>query len=182
MAESLAVRFAKHVAPDAASEADRGSSTLARVNQVLDGFTARDHAGELLTAVRHYPARAAQWAEFPEWVQSDLRSAYGAKGIRQLYTHQAAAAEAVHAGKNVVIVTPTASGKTLCYNLPVLNAILAMPIPARCISSPPKPWPRINSPNCMTSSRVANRSESSPMTAIRPAMPAKPSARRATSF
>ncbi len=125
MAESLAVRFAKPAAPDAASEADRGSSTLARVNQVLDGFTARDHAGELLTAVRHYPARAAQWAEFPEWVQADLRSAYGAKGIRQLYTHQAAAAEAVHAGKNVVIVTPTASGKTLCYNLPVLDAILA---------------------------------------------------------
>jgi DEAD/DEAH box helicase domain-containing protein len=124
MAESLAVRFAKPVAPDAASEADRGSSTLARVNQVLDGFTARDHAGELLTAVRHYPARAAQWAEFPEWVQADLRSAYGAKGIHQLYTHQAAAAEAVHAGKNVVIVTPTASGKTLCYNLPVLDAIL----------------------------------------------------------
>jgi len=50
---------------------------------------------------------------------------YAAKGIRQLYTHQAAAAEAVHAGKNVVIVTPTASGKTLCFNLPVLDSILA---------------------------------------------------------
>jgi DEAD/DEAH box helicase domain-containing protein len=124
MAESLAVRFAKPATFDTASEAQRGSSTLARVNQVLEGFTARDHAGELLTAVRHYPARAAQWAEFPEWVHADLRAAYSAKGIRQLYTHQAAAAEAVHAGKNVVIVTPTASGKTLCYNLPVLDAIL----------------------------------------------------------
>jgi DEAD/DEAH box helicase domain-containing protein len=124
MAESLAVRFAKHAPPDASSEAQRGSSTLARVNQVLDGFTARDHAGEMLTAVRHYPARAAQWAEFPEWVHADLSAAYATKGIRQLYTHQAAAAEAVHAGKNVVIVTPTASGKTLCYNLPVLDAVL----------------------------------------------------------
>jgi len=101
------------------------SSTLARVTQVLDTLAARDRDGELLTAVRHYPAREAQWAEFPEWVHADLRAAYNAKGIRQLYTHQAAAAEAVHAGKNVVIVTPTASGKTLCYNLPVLNAILA---------------------------------------------------------
>src|SRR5208283_1523941 len=99
MAESLAVRFAKSAAPDAATEAHHGSTTLARVNQVLDGFTARNHAGELLTAVRHYPARAAQWAEFPEWVHADLRAAYGAKGIQQLYTHQAAAAEAVHAGK-----------------------------------------------------------------------------------
>jgi DEAD/DEAH box helicase domain-containing protein len=101
------------------------SSTLARVTQVLDTFAARDRDGEILTAVRHYPAREAQWAEFPEWVHADLRAAYYAKGIRQLYTHQAAAAEAVHAGKNVVIVTPTASGKTLCYNLPVLDAILA---------------------------------------------------------
>jgi len=100
------------------------SSTLARVNQILDGFAARDRNGEILTAVRHYPARDAQWASFPEWVHADLRTAYHAKGIKQLYTHQAAAAEAVHAGKNVVIVTPTASGKTLCYNLPVLNEIL----------------------------------------------------------
>ncbi|HKM67754.1 MAG TPA: DEAD/DEAH box helicase [Candidatus Acidoferrum sp.] len=100
------------------------SSTLARVTQVLDGFAARDRDGEILTAVRHYPAREAQWAEFPEWVHGELRGAYGAKGIRQLYTHQAAAAAAVHAGKNVVIVTPTASGKTLCYNLPVVDAIL----------------------------------------------------------
>jgi DEAD/DEAH box helicase domain-containing protein len=101
------------------------SSTLARVTQVLDAFAARDRDGEILTAVRHYPAREAQWAEFPEWVHADLRAAYNSKGIRQLYTHQAAAADAVHAGKNVVIVTPTASGKTLCYNLPILNAILA---------------------------------------------------------
>src|SRR5258708_35297320 len=101
------------------------SSTLARVTEVLDTCAARGRDGETLTAVRHYPAREAQWAEFPEWVRTDLRAAYNAKGIRQLYTHQAAAAETVHAGKNVVIVTPTASGKTLCYNMPVLDAILA---------------------------------------------------------
>ncbi len=124
MAESLAVRFAKAASLQANAETNRDSSTLARVTQVLDGFAARDNSGELLTAVRYYPAREAQWADFPEWVHGDLRAAYGAKGIRQPYTHQAAAAEAVHAGKNVVIVTPTASGKTLCYNLPVLNAIL----------------------------------------------------------
>jgi DEAD/DEAH box helicase domain-containing protein len=100
------------------------SSPLTRVRQVLDGFAARDRDGETLTAVRHYPAREAQWAEFPAWVHAELRAAYNAKGIRQPFTHQAAAAEAVHAGKNVVIVTPTASGKTLCYNLPVLDAIL----------------------------------------------------------
>ena len=120
MSDSLAVRLAKTSSPAPPS----GSASLARVSQVLDTFAARDSNGEVLTAVRHYPAREAQWAEFPEWIHPELRAAYTAKGIRKLYTHQAAAAEAVHAGKNVVIVTPTASGKTLCYNLPILNAIL----------------------------------------------------------
>jgi len=100
------------------------TSAIARVHQILDGFAPQDSNGEVLTAIRRFPAREAQWAEFPEWVNTNLVSAYHAKGVRQLYTHQAEAAEAVHAGKNVVIVTPTASGKTLCYNLPVLNAVL----------------------------------------------------------
>jgi len=123
MPDSLAVRLAK-VTPISMARPSQPSMSLARVSQVLDTFASRDSSGEVLTAVRHYPAREAQWAEFPQWVHDDLRAAYNAKGITQLYTHQATAAEAVHAGKNVVIVTPTASGKTLCYNLPVLNAIL----------------------------------------------------------
>jgi len=112
MPESLAVK------------AGRGSTSIARVHEVLDAFQSRDHSGEILTAVRHFPAREAHWADFPAWAHEDLVAAYAGKGIRQLYTHQAAAAESVHAGRNTVIVTPTASGKTLCYNLPVLNAVL----------------------------------------------------------
>src|SRR6266446_7322116 len=112
MPESLAVRKAAMPA------------AITCVHEVLDAFASRDHNGEILTAVRHFPAREAQWADFPAWVHPDLAAAYAAKGIQRLYTHQAAAAEAVHAGKKVVIVTPTASGKTLCYNLPVINAIL----------------------------------------------------------
>src|SRR6266704_920286 len=100
MPESLAVRKAIM------------STAITRVHEVLDAFADRDHNGELLTAIRHFPAREAQWADFPAWVNADLAAAYAAKGIRRLYTHQAAAAEAVHAGK------------TLCYNLPVLNATL----------------------------------------------------------
>src|SRR6266403_1633796 len=126
MAESLAVRRAG-VADEASSDVlatPRGSTAITRVHQVLDVLAARDVHGEILTAVRHYPAREAQWADFPGWTNSDLREAYAGKGIQQLYSHQAAAAEAVHAGKNIAVVTPTASGKTLCYNLPILNAIL----------------------------------------------------------
>jgi len=99
-------------------------TSVTRVHRVLDAFASRDVNGEVLTAVHHIPAREAQWADFPAWINPELVSAYIAKGIRRLYTHQAAAVEAVHTGKNVVIVTPTASGKTLCYNLPVLNDVL----------------------------------------------------------
>src|ERR1700674_3396145 len=112
MPESLAVRNAAE------------TSSITRVREVLDGFALRDRDGEILTAVRHFPARPAQWAEFPAWVNADLRAAYKAKSVERLYSHQATAAEAAHEGKTIVIVPPTASGKTLCYNLPVINAIL----------------------------------------------------------
>src|SRR6516225_10625208 len=114
MAESLAVRRA----------GESSATARVHVHEVLDSFASRDSNGEILTTVRHFPAHEAQWADFPDWVNPNLVSAYTAKGVSRLYTHQAAAAESVHGGKNVVIVTPTASGKTLCYNLPVLNAVL----------------------------------------------------------
>jgi DEAD/DEAH box helicase domain-containing protein len=73
------------------------------------------------------PARPAQYAAFPDGVDGRLRQVLGARGVEQLYTHQAAAVEHALAGRNVVITTPTASGKTLCYNAPVLSAILKDP-------------------------------------------------------
>ncbi len=123
MSKSLAVRTAR----DASAAIIPDDLALSPVRDVLDLFAARDRDGEMLTAIRHFPARAAQWADFPTWTDANLRAAYHAKGIRRPYTHQSAAAEAAHAGKNIVIVTPTASGKTLCYNLPVLNEILEKP-------------------------------------------------------
>src|SRR5580693_4711671 len=97
------------------------------VRDAVERLAAKYPAGEVLTCIKQIPARAAQFAPTPEWVRPELAAVYRAKGVDELYTHQAAAAERVHAGKNVVVVTPTASGKTLCYNLPVLNAILENP-------------------------------------------------------
>jgi DEAD/DEAH box helicase domain-containing protein len=77
-----------------------------------------------VTAVRRLPARAADYAHFPEGVEPLVRDILRDRGIEQLYTHQAAAIEHAVAGRNVVITTPTASGKTLCYNAPVLSAVL----------------------------------------------------------
>jgi DEAD/DEAH box helicase domain-containing protein len=108
----------------AVSRAPDSTTSVARAFGVVNAFLERDPTGEIITAVRRFPAKEAQWADFSGWTNADLIAAYAAKGVRRPYTHQAEAAEAVRAGKNVVIVTPTASGKTLCYNLPILNAIL----------------------------------------------------------
>ena len=84
-------------------------------------------ADPIVTAAQRLPAIAAAFAPFPEETDDRLRGALAARGIEQLYTHQAEAFEHVLAGRNVVTITPTASGKTLCYNAPVLNAILKDP-------------------------------------------------------
>src|SRR5947207_14988050 len=102
----------------------RPPANLETVHNILDALVARYRQEEVLTAVRQIPARDAKFRPVPAWVTSALAEAYRAKGIQQLYSHQASTAELVRAGKNVLVVTPTASGKTLCYNLPVLNAVL----------------------------------------------------------
>src|SRR5262249_51688046 len=74
-------------------------------------------------AIRHQPAREGEFAEFPERLAPALQKALVSRGIHRLYSHQAEAF--VHSlDKNVVVVTPTASGKTLCYNLPILNRLM----------------------------------------------------------
>ena len=78
-------------------------------------------------AVRHQPARDARYADYPAALECRISKALQARGIEKLYTHQAAAIEQSLSGKNVVVVTPTASGKTLCYNVPVIHSLLNDP-------------------------------------------------------
>ena len=106
------------------SLAPRQPTSLETVHNIFGSLVARYRQEEVLTAVRQIPAREAKFRPVPAWVASALADAYRAKGIRELYSHQAATSELVRDGKNIVVVTPTASGKTLCYNLPVLNAAL----------------------------------------------------------
>jgi DEAD/DEAH box helicase domain-containing protein len=80
-----------------------------------------------VTAVRRLPPQVAQYAPFPDSLDARLQAALRARGIEQLYTHQAEAIAHVADGRHVVTVTPTASGKTLCYNAPVLDAVLKDP-------------------------------------------------------
>ena len=81
----------------------------------------------IVTTTRRLPAVPPSFADFPAETDERLTKALAARGIRQLYTHQAAAFAHVLGGRNVVTITPTASGKTLCYNAPVLDAILKDP-------------------------------------------------------
>ena len=70
------------------------------------------------------PARPAVYEPFPDSLDPRLLPVLEKRGVHQLYRHQAHAIREVLAGRDVVVVTPTASGKTMCYNLPVLSAIL----------------------------------------------------------
>jgi DEAD/DEAH box helicase domain-containing protein len=78
-------------------------------------------------AIRHEPATNGTYQDVPDSVDPRLRRALADRGVKQLYSHQAEAYQATERSQNVVVVTPTASGKTLCYNLPVLNLLLTDP-------------------------------------------------------
>jgi DEAD/DEAH box helicase domain-containing protein len=77
-----------------------------------------------ITTWKKIPAKDAQVVEFPESINEKIKQVLREKGIHSIYTHQAEAYVQIEAGKNVVVVTPTASGKTLTYNLPILNHLI----------------------------------------------------------
>ena len=80
-----------------------------------------------MDAVHHWqvlPAQSARPVPFPRTVDPRLRAACRERGVTTLYTHQAHCYQRARAGCNVVLVTPTASGKTLAYNLPILQSCL----------------------------------------------------------
>ncbi len=94
------------------------------IEQLLEYFKATDRIYGNVTKWVEVPAREASYADFPDWIDKRIIGALKKKGIHSLYSHQASAICAAKNGKDMVVVTPTASGKTICYNIPVLNAIL----------------------------------------------------------
>src|SRR5688572_21078938 len=73
------------------------------------------------------PSRSAQYADPAEPLDAGLAEKLREQGIRRLYTHQARAIDSIRAGRHVIVVTPTASGKTLAYNIPVIESVLQDP-------------------------------------------------------
>ncbi|MBG6183959.1 DEAD/DEAH box helicase domain-containing protein [Arthrobacter sp. CAN_A214] len=78
---------------------------------------------EQLLHVREIPARKAVFEPWPAWAHPDVVSAFSARGVAEPWRHQVAGANAVHDGAHTIVATGTASGKSLCYQLPVLDAI-----------------------------------------------------------
>lgn len=94
------------------------------LEQLLDSLRGSPGFMQSVTHWEAMPARPAKLAPFPEGMDVRIPAVLRGRGVQSLYTHQRLAVDAVARGEHIVVVTPTASGKTLCYNLPVLNAIL----------------------------------------------------------
>ena len=83
---------------------------------------------DLVIYTKTMPAHPADFADFPSGLHSDIRTYLTSHNIPRLYTHQAEMFEKAQNGENVVITTSTASGKTLSFLLPVLQAVLEAPL------------------------------------------------------
>ncbi len=98
--------------------------TKKSLSQLIDFIKGNKEFSEQIIHWQTMEAREAKTVPLPEIIDTRLKEALGKRGIHTLYTHQHEAFELAGAGKNFVAVTPTASGKTLCYNLPVLQQVL----------------------------------------------------------
>jgi len=97
------------------------------IDEVIESWKRSRAISSCITTIRTFEKREGEYRPFPNTLHPVLRDVLRSEGIERLYSHQAQAIEAIQAGRDVVIVTPTASGKTLSYNLPVLHAKLTTP-------------------------------------------------------
>ncbi|MEW5796649.1 MAG: DEAD/DEAH box helicase [Candidatus Zixiibacteriota bacterium] len=97
------------------------------LEQIIDFFRWDPAVRENIVHWTTFPSREASFAPFPPNLDPRLVAALEHRGITRLYTHQASAISEIMQRRDVVVVTPTASGKTLCYNAPVLNTVLKDP-------------------------------------------------------
>jgi DEAD/DEAH box helicase domain-containing protein len=118
MSESLSLIFPELPLAPRKADLDLVVSKFERMAHDADGP---------IRAIRRTPARAAEHGDFPGDLNPKLREVLAQRGIARPYSHQADTFQRLAAGANTVVVTPTASGKTLCYNVPVINHLTAEP-------------------------------------------------------
>jgi len=93
------------------------------IDAVLEGWHASGAIERCFAAERSLAPREGRFAAVPEDLAPGLASALDARGVSELYSHQREAIDAARSGKHVVVATPTASGKSLCFHVPVLDAL-----------------------------------------------------------
>lgn len=108
------------------------------VDAVVSGWLASGAVRRCLAAERLIGESSGVGAPIPADLAPGLRHALAARGIRELYTHQAEAIAAARAARHVVVATPTASGKSLCFHLPVLEALAEEPTASALFLYPTK--------------------------------------------
>ncbi|MDN5860328.1 MAG: DEAD/DEAH box helicase, partial [Pseudonocardia sp.] len=112
---------------------DRG----ARLLRCVSGAASAGPEGALRHVV-HLPPRAATTAPWPAWTPDPVRAALAARGVSTPWSHQVEAAQLAHAGRDVIVATGTASGKSLAYQLPVLADLVADPLATALYLAPTK--------------------------------------------
>jgi DEAD/DEAH box helicase domain-containing protein len=108
------------------------------VDVVVDGWLKSNSVRECLTADVCTPSQDASTRPMPAELSASLHSSLGVRGITELFSHQAEAISAARRGRHVVIATPTASGKSLCFHLPVLQALAEDPTASALFVYPTK--------------------------------------------
>jgi DEAD/DEAH box helicase domain-containing protein len=116
-----------HPRPHPTERAPAAAGFDSTLTRWLAEFAGRPENRDAISRWEVIPAREARHAELDHPLPFALRDALAAAGITRLYTHQAKAIESLRDRRDTVIVTGTASGKSLCYHLPVLESILADP-------------------------------------------------------
>lgn len=97
------------------------------LSQLLEQWERNPSFMQLVTNWKVIPAQEGRYADPPAHLSPSILEALRKRGVHRLYSHQREAIEAATEGKDVCVVTPTASGKTFCYNLPVLDAVIRDP-------------------------------------------------------
>ena len=143
------------------------------LDQYLDALRGNRAFMSCVTHWETLPAQDARYMDLPLGLSAPIVEALKKRGIYQLYTHQRQAVDAALAGENVTIVTPTASGKTYCYNLPVLETILRSRSSRALYLFPTKALAADQNTELNELIRdMGKRSKPLPMTAIHRSMPA----------
>ena len=98
-----------------------------KTSAFLNHLTAQPTYNGQIAHIEHIPPRDAYCAELDTPLVSSLQDCLNEHGLLPLYTHQAEAVNSARRGRNVMVATSSASGKTLCYNIPVLQTLLTEP-------------------------------------------------------